>query len=244
MFSILCGLIGAAVGTILAVCVERLPSSRPILSPLHCPTCGHRFSTADLIPILGRMIQRGRCRHCATLLSGRIYLIQALTGALFALFAFYYGPDVPLVFALIHLCFLIVIAVVDLEHQLILNRTVYPAMGIALLGAVVLPDLHLRQALLGGLVGFAIFFGIVFAYPSGMGMGDARLATYIGLVLGMPKVVLALLLAILLAGIAAIILIVARVRNRKDAIPFGPFLVVGGLIAMLYWEHILRWLLL
>ena len=243
MFPVLCGVIGSVVGTFLAMLAERLPSSRPVLSPLGCPSCGRRFAPVDLIPVLGHVVVGGRCRSCGFPLARRLPIVQATTALLFAAFGYHYGVEPPLVFALIHLCFLIVIFFVDLDHQLILNRVVFPAMGAALLAAVWLPSPTVRSALLGGAAGFTIFFAIVFIYPAGMGMGDARLAGYLGLVLGLTQVFLSLVLSVIMAGIAAIILLAAGAKKRKDSIPFGPFLVVGGLVIMLWGEHFLRWVL-
>ena len=244
MFLVLCGIIGAAVGNFLAVCVDRLPSSNSVIwPPSHCPACGHRLSAADMVPLVSYIVLRGKCRYCASPIPWRLFFIEMLTSAMFVLLGLHYGPGVPLIFALLHLCFLIVIFMIDLEHHLILNRTVYPAMGIALLGALVLSDHPFRGAALGGLIGFAIFFTIVFIYPAGMGMGDARLAAYIGLITGMPAVFIALFLAIILGGIVGVVLLATGVKGRKDPIPFGPFLVIGGLIAMLYGKQLIRWYL-
>jgi leader peptidase (prepilin peptidase)/N-methyltransferase len=144
-----------------------------------------------------------------------------------------YGPGIPLAAAALYTCFLIVIAFIDLAHQIIPNRIVYPAMGFALLGAFITPGLAPSSAILGGLVGFGFLFLVVFVNPAGMGMGDVRLAAFIGLITGFPSVVVALLTAIVLGGLVGALLLLSRLKSRKDPIPFGPFLVLGAFFSLL-----------
>lgn len=242
MLLALSAVFGAAVGSVLALLAERVPTYKPPLAWPYCAECGHRLPVVYLIPFLGHSLQRGRCRHCLSVLPWRVPIVQVVTATLFAIFAHNDQPAVQLVFALVHLSILVLITLIDLEHQLILNRVVYPAMAVALVSTFVVPQRPVTNTLLGGLVGFSLFFLLVFVYPAGMGMGDARLAAYIGLILGLPQLIIALILTALLAGMTAIALLATGVKGRKDAMAFGPFLAVGAVVMMLYGDRVLRWI--
>ena len=241
MLLALCAVFGAAIGTGLALLAERVPAFKPPLARPYCAECGHRLPVVYLIPFWGHLLHRGRCPQCLSGLPWRVPIVQVVAATLFVIFAYNYRPGVQLAFALVHLSFLVLIALIDLEHQLILNRVVYPAMAVALVGVFVLPQYAVTSSLLGGLAGFSLFFLLVFVYPAGMGMGDARLAAYIGLILGLPHLIIALILTSLLAGMTAIVLLATGVKTRKDAMPFGPFLVIGGVVMMLYGQRVLLW---
>jgi leader peptidase (prepilin peptidase)/N-methyltransferase len=163
------------------------------------------------------------------------------TALLFALLWHLYDNALQLVLATLYILFLIVILVVDLEHHRILNRLVYPGLALALLTAPFVPHHYLLELLGGGLVGFGLLFLIVLAYPDGMGVGDVKLAAFIGLMVGFPGILVALFLSFMAGGIAAASLMLAGLKGRRDPIPFGPFLAMGGMVSLLYGDTILTW---
>ena len=148
-------------------------------------------------------------------------------------------------------CLFIVIFVVDLEHGLILNKVVYPGMAVALLFALFLPQPWITQLKFSGIVNFVIGAGIGFVIlllialisRGGMGWGDVKLAALIGLATGFPLVFVALVMGAILGGLAAVALLIAKKRGRKEAIPFGPFLSLSTLITLLWGSSILNWYL-
>jgi leader peptidase (prepilin peptidase)/N-methyltransferase len=136
--------------------------------------------------------------------------------------------------------------VIDLEHRLILRVVIFPAIGIAILGSLVYPGLGVRRALLGGAFSFLLFFAIVvfgrLAFGrTAMGGGDANLAAFIGLITGFPEVILALLITVLLGGAVSVILVLGRAKKLKSYIPYGVFLVAGGLAVLVFGQAILAW---
>jgi leader peptidase (prepilin peptidase)/N-methyltransferase len=170
-------------------------------------------------------------------------LVESTTGLLFVLLWYRYGFSPWLLLATLYTCFFIVIFFIDLEHQLVLDRVIYPAIVVALLAVPFAPGHSAKELLFGGLIGFALLFLIVFVYPAGMGMGDVKLATFIGLVVGFPSVFVALLLSFVAGGLVGGGLLLSGLKGRKDPIPFAPFLVAGGMIAMLYGKEIMDWYL-
>ena len=240
MLSLCFGIIGAAVGSFLNVCIDRLSSGRSISSPpSHCPACGHRLAAMDLVPVLSYLSLGGRCRYCASPIPRRLPVVEAGTGVVFVLLWQHYGMGPSLILTIVYCCFLMTVTFIDLEHQIIPSRIIYPAIAVALLGAVITPERSLWNSVAGGLVGFGILFLIAFVNPAGMGMGDVRLAAFIGLITGFPGVLFALLIGIVAGGLAAAFLLLAHLKGRKDAIPFGPFLVLGAMVALVYGAEIL-----
>lgn len=235
-------LLGLAVGSFLNLCIDRLPEGRSIISPSsHCETCGRRLALFDLVPVLSYLWLRGRCRYCAARIPLRILAVEFGTGLLFALLWHLHDNALQLALATLYIVFLIVILVVDLERHRVLNRLVYPGLALALLTAPFVPHHRLLELLGGGLVGFGLFLLIALAYPGGMGMGDVKLAALIGLMVGFPEILVALFLSFVAGGIAAASLMLGGFKGRRDPIPFGPFLAIGGMVSMLFGETILTW---
>jgi len=152
-----------------------------------------------------------------------------------------YGPIPLLLLFTFYICTLFLVLVIDLEHRLILNVVILPAILMAGIGSLISPGL--LRALAGGIVGFAPFYLIALARKGGMGGGDVKLAAFIGLATGFPSVIVALLIAILAGGATALALVLTRAKGLKSYIPYGPFLVVGGLVALIYGPQIVAWYL-
>jgi leader peptidase (prepilin peptidase)/N-methyltransferase len=141
-------------------------------------------------------------------------------------------------------------SIIDLEQGLILNVLVFPGIVFALLLSVLatFTDLvdfapSLAGVGIGGVVGFGLFLLIAMVSRGGMGLGDVKMAAFLGVMLGFPLVLVAIFLAIITGGLVAVALLVIRVKGRKQTIPFGPFLALGGFIALLWGMPILDWYL-
>ncbi len=239
---LLYAVLGLAISSFLNVCIDRLPERASIVSPpSHCPACGRRLTPLDLIPLVSYLFLRGRCRNCGAPIPRRVLLVEAMTGLLFVLLWYRYGPSLQWLLATLYTCFFIVVFFIDLEHHLVLNRVIYPAIAVALLAIPLTPDHDAAELLGGGAIGFGLLFLIAFIYPAGMGMGDVKLATFIGLVVGFPSVFAALLISFVAGGLVGGGLLLTGLKGRKDAIPFAPFLVAGGMVAMLYGQQIIDW---
>jgi leader peptidase (prepilin peptidase) / N-methyltransferase len=229
-------LAGLLVGSFLNVVALRLPAGVSFVTgPSHCMTCDSPVKPWDNIPVVSWLLLRGRCRHCSTGISARYPLVEAGTAALAAITVAVHHDDTPrLVLGLVLVAFLVPLALIDLEHRLLPNKLTAPAAVLAIvLGTVLDPGGEVERLISGAAAG-GFFLLAALAAPGGMGMGDVKLAGVLGLFLG-AAVAPALLIA-LVAGVLVSVVIVARVgagRARKTAIPFGPFLALGGFIAML-----------
>ncbi|MBM2826775.1 MAG: pulO [Dehalococcoidia bacterium] len=234
-------LIGLAVGSFLNVCIDRLPLGQSILHPpSHCPNCGKPIAVRDLIPVLSYALLGGRCRYCSASIPVRVPLVELGTGVIFGLLWLWLGPGVKLAVASLYAAILIVITVIDLEHRLVLNKVIYPAILLFPFAAFAY-GVGVKEILLGGLAGFALMLVPYLASKGGLGAGDVKLAAFIGLANGFPNVLVAIFAASIFGGLTASFLLLTGLRGRKDPIPFAPFICLGGAVAFVWGEKILYW---
>jgi leader peptidase (prepilin peptidase)/N-methyltransferase len=247
---------GLAVGSFLNVCIDRLPAGKSIIRlRSHCDACNQGLQNKDLIPLFSYLRLRGRCRHCGARIPRRVFLVELGAALIFGLLAWNFGPGLELAFALIYACIFLVIFVIDLEHQLILDMVVYPAMALAFIFSFFWfgagdyphwPQAGVLSALLGGAAGLVFmiipyFIARAFYGKEGMGEGDVYLGALIGLVTGFPLVFVALIIGILGGGVVAVGLLALRIKKRRDPIPFGPFLAAAAMVTLIWGLPILDW---
>lgn len=230
--------LGLVFGSFFTVAIYRIPSGESIVAPRsRCPSCGTQIGARDNVPVLSWILLRGKCRHCGARISVVYPLTELATGLLFVAVALTFedvwvaalmAPFLGLLFAL---------AVIDWRHKILPNRLVYPAFAIALVYLIVAAiaggGVDLATAAVGCLAYGGALLVIAVLSPRGMGMGDVKLCGLIGLVLGalgLEYVAVAAGAGILLGGVAAIGALIAG-ASRKKAIPFGPFLAAGAIVA-------------
>ena len=244
LFILTFALFGLAVGSFLNVVADRLPEGESIVyPPSHCSTCGHTLATGDLIPVVSYISLRGRCRYCGAPIPKRLPVIEAVTGALFVFAYLEYGLTLKTAVTVFYFCLFLVLMVIDLEHTVIPNKIVYPAGVVALIISIFSPQIGVVSALTGGAAAFIIFLLIAIVSRGGMGLGDVKMATLIGLITGFPLVLVDLLLAVVLGGLVAIFLLALRLRKPKEGIPFAPYLSLATMATLLWGQDILGWYL-
>jgi len=230
------GVLGAIVGSFLNVVAYRLPRHESLITPAsHCPRCGTPVKPYDNIPILSWLLLRGHCRGCGAPISVRYPLVEALTAALCvgAVLAHHSAAGIALSVVLILL--MVPAALIDLEHRIIPNRITALGALLALVIGLALDPAGEPERLIAGVGAGGFLLLAALAYPGGMGMGDVKLAAVMGLFLG-AAVAPALLIA-LLAGVALGAAVIARKgarAGRKTAVPFGPFLALGAVLAVFF----------
>ena len=243
-FIILSALFGLVVGSFLNVCIDRLPAKKSLAyPPSHCDACQKPLKIQDLIPVVSYLWLRGKCRYCGMKIPQRVLWVEVFSGAVFAFLFWRYGLSWEFPLTAFYSSVLLVLAMIDLRHNLILNVVVYPTAIIALIIGFFLPDFDVFKGALGGAIGFSILLIPALVMRKGMGWGDVKMAALIGLMLGFPIVFVGLFLGILLGGIFAALLLLFRKKSRKDTIPFGPWLALGAFIALIYGKEILDWYL-
>jgi leader peptidase (prepilin peptidase)/N-methyltransferase len=249
MWYIVSIIFGAIVGSFLNVCIFRLPKEESIVWPgSHCPHCKNSIKAYDNIPLISYILLKGRCRHCHSPISFQYPLIEGIT-ALGSLILFMkFGPSLSYLFYFLFVAALIVITVIDLYHQIIPDVISLPGIGVGLLASLIIPQINFLDSLIGVLSGGGSLFVVATLYQwlfkrEGMGGGDVKLLAMIGAFLGWKAVILTILLSSLIGSITGIIIMVLKGKDFKYAIPFGPFLSLGAMIALFYGPSIINWYL-
>lgn len=240
------GFIGGAVtGSFLSVVAHRVPRGESIVGPRsRCANCGAQIAAYDNVPIVSWLLLRGRCRDCGEWISVRYPLIEIATGLLFAATALvFHDEPAQLVLGLVFVATLAAITLTDLELRVIPNKVliVSAVAGVAL--AAVLDSASLPERMIAAAAAGGLLFAVALAYPRGMGMGDVKLAAVMGLYLG-RSVAPALLIGFAAGSIFGLAMIARHgAAARKQAVPFGPFLALGGTIGLLAGDQIVDWYL-
>lgn len=240
--SITAGAFGLLLGSFLNVVAYRLPRRASVVTGRSaCPSCGKTVRSYDNIPVVSWLLLRGRCRHCTEPISPKYPVVEAGTAALMAAVAVVHHDDTAqLVLGLVLVAFLVPLALIDLEHRILPNVLTGPAAVVAIVLGLALDPGGEPERLIAGAAAGGFLLLAALARPGGMGMGDVKLAGVLGLFLGAPAVV-ALLIAFLggsLVG-AAVIARKGMTAGRKTAVPFGPFLALGGVVAILVGAELL-----
>jgi leader peptidase (prepilin peptidase)/N-methyltransferase len=252
LITVIFALLGSVTGSFLNVLIDRLPAGQsPVYPPSHCSACGHRLAYADLVPLLSFIWLKGRCRYCHARISRRIFIVELVCGLAFGGLYWYTGPAPQLAVFLFYFCLLLTLGIIDLEQGLILNRLVYPGIVAALVISLFSHELagslfvvpSPLKALGGSAAGLAILLVIALVSRGGMGWGDVKMAALMGAMLGFPEVLVGIFAAILSGGLVAVLLLLFRIRGRKQAIPFGPFLALGTLVALFWGQQLIDWYL-
>ena len=232
-------LAGLFVGSFLNVLIDRFPREESILALRStCDSCGEPLRLVDLIPIFSFLSTQGRCRYCGIRLPIRYLAVEIGTAILFAVIWLRYPGSWETAVVAFFSSLLVVFLVIDLEHGTILDRVSYPAIAVALLFALWIPERTLPQMLVGGLIAFGTLLAIELLFPARKGKGVAKLAAFVGLALGYPGVWVALLLTLVVGVVVTGALVAAKRMDRRDPISIGPFLAVGAIAAMLFGELI------
>ncbi len=227
---------GLIVGSFLNVVAHRLPGRMSLAMPAsHCPSCETPIKPYDNVPVLSWLILRGRCRSCAAPIAARYPLVEAGTALLFAaVVAVHHGDTAALVLGLVLVAFLVPIALIDLDHRIIPNRLTLPAAVLAVVLGTALDPGGEVERLIAGVAAAALLGLPALLNPKGVGLGDAKLVGVLGLYLG-AAVAPAFFVAFIAGTVIGIAIIMRKgmMAGRKTAIPFGPFLALGGLVGIL-----------
>ena len=243
---------GLVVGSFLNCVIYRLEVGKSFLKGRSfCPDCKHDLSWLDLIPVFSYIFLSGKCRYCDKKISIQYPLVEISTGLMFLLIFqnslltanFYFLFSV--LYFLTAASLLIIIFVFDLKHFIIPDRVLFPLIGIALIYGLIF---NLQS--LNGLINIFVsafsagaFFLAIYLVSRGkwLGFGDVKLAFFMGLFLGFPDIIVALYSAFTIGAIIGVGLILAKRKNMKSEIPFGPFLIIGTMIAFFWGNQIINW---
>lgn len=222
---------GLAIGSFLNVVASRVPLRRSVSSGRSaCMSCSHEIAAYDNIPLVSWMILRGRCRHCVAAIPARYPLVELVTAVLVVASFVRFGATLDAVLAAFFCIVLVAISAIDIEHRIIPNRIVLPSAAIVLVAQTAMhPSAEWALAALGAAT---FLFAAALVYAKGMGMGDVKLALLLGALLG-RSVTVALMIGMFTTLLPAVALLLRHgAKARKIAIPFGPFLAFGAVVAL------------
>ena len=267
-FSVIFGLL---VGSFLNVVIHRLPkmmerewhanclelqgkeapqqAKYTIVTPRSaCPKCGHNITALENIPVISYLMLGGKCKGCKTSISLRYPLIEAITGALIGLVAAKYGYTSTSLFAFIFVFALVTLTFIDFDTQLLPDDITLPLLWIGLIFNFNGGFTDLKSAVLGAIFGYLILWSVYWAFKlvtgkEGMGYGDFKLLAAIGAWFGWQMLPAVILLRSVVGAVIGIGLIVFKGKGGGTAIPFGPFLALGGIAALFYGAQLMQFYL-
>jgi leader peptidase (prepilin peptidase)/N-methyltransferase len=241
-------IMGSVIGSFLNVVIDRVPHKKSLVKGRsHCDFCHKKLVWFELIPIISYIFLHGKCRHCKKTIPLRVLIVELLTGFGYLCilsWAFVTGLSVISLFLFL-LTFSVCIAIffIDIEHRIIPD-TLLIVLGIIGVVTVIFSPLDtLALRIVIALLSFLVFFGLFYVTSGrGMGFGDVKFALAIGFLLGFPGALVAFYTAFLTGAVISLILVIGgRKKFKTGTIPFGPFLVIGILVAMFFSAQILQY---
>ncbi|MCX6721219.1 MAG: prepilin peptidase [Candidatus Staskawiczbacteria bacterium] len=256
ILSVFVFIFGVCIGSFLNCLIYRMEQNKKATGRSFCPHCKHILSWQDLFPVFSFLLLQGKCRYCQKKISWQYPIVEISTGVLFIFiflsfgfvsdFGFRASDFIKLCFMLYIASVLIIIFVYDLKHYLIPEKVLFPAIFIYL--AYRLSEIFTSNFASFGsyILAAAIasgFFWVIWFFSRGkwMGFGDVELAILMGLLLGLANVLAALFLAFFFGAIISLILLGFYGKNLKSEVPFGPFLITGAFVALMWGQQIIQW---
>jgi leader peptidase (prepilin peptidase) / N-methyltransferase len=250
IFYIFLFILGTIIGSFINALNYRLYHNKKIHKGRSaCPSCQHVLSWLDLFPIISFCLLRGRCRYCRERIPLNYLLVEISAGLLIPLIWFFSNTFIGAFFYSFFFLIFLAIAWFDLEHYLIPDKLLMLSMIMTFVFLIWQDtaisnwsESLLLSGFFSGIVAFLFFFLIyTLTRGRGMGFGDVKLSFVMGLVLGWPNIIVAVFLSFFIGAIIGLAMVASQKRKIKDAVPFGPFLVLGTLIAALWGTEIISW---
>jgi len=229
--------------------LEKLEEERPpgiVLARSHCPKCGHGIKSWENIPIISYLFLRGKCSACQTRISARYPLVEFLTGILFVVTLWHFGPNLQGLTALFLTAMLVAMAGIDIDTQLLPDNMTIPLMWAGVLASFWAIHTDLASSVIGAMAGYLILWSIYHLFrlltgKEGMGYGDFKLLAALGAWMGWQMLPLVILLSSVVGAVVGLVLMGTGRLNRDKPMPFGPFIAAAGWIALIWGEKIMTY---
>jgi len=240
--------LGALWGSFANVCIYRLPLEKGVVSGRSfCPKCNKLITWKDNIPIISFLFLRGRCRNCNKKISSQYLLVEAMSVLLFLIIYILYGLSITTLLLLILSLSFLIIFFIDFKHYIIPNVLTFSMMSLGFIKSF-LPNLHPMfpnyiNSLIGGIFGYGIIWSIIFFYKQirkkeGMGLGDAKLLSAIGFWFGWFSIPFVIFLSSIIALLSVAPSLINKSKKFSSQIPFGPYIILGTLIYLIFESNI------
>jgi len=237
-------ILGLCIGSFLNVCIYRIPREESIsFPPSHCTNCGYNLKFLDLVPVLSYISLKGRCRKCKDKISFQYPLVEIINGIIYLGLYIKFGYTVDFFKYAVLTSLLLVIGIIDLKTKYVYRSTTIT--GVIIGSAFFIFNwINLNEFpidyLLGVIIGFLIIY-IIVKVTGGMGEGDIEIAAICGLFLGAKNIALVLFLSFIFGGIIGVLILILKLKGRKDEIAFGPYIVLGALVTIFIGDTIIKW---
>ena len=210
-----------------------------------CPSCGHRIGALENIPVISYLALRARCAGCGTRISGRYPLIEIVTALISALVAWRFGFSLACAAAIVLCWSLIALALIDFDTQLLPDSITLPLVWAGLMFNLFGALTDTRSAVIGAMAGYLALWSVYWLFKlltrrDGMGFGDFKLLAALGAFLGWQMLPLIVLISSVVGAVIGIFLILLARRGREVPMPFGPYLVCAGVIALFAGDWLTR----
>jgi len=245
IYGIFIFIIGLMLGSFFNVCIYRIPRGESIVyPPSHCTNCGKKLKYIDLVPVLSYIFLKGRCRYCNEKISIRYAAVELFTAILFLSIYLKYGFTIESIKYIILSSFLIIIGMIDYYTMDVYSIITYTGIIVGIIFILIeyLTKSQIYTYLYGGILA-GLVIALIIILTKGMGWGDFEICIMSGLYLGFSKSIVMLMVSFILGGIIGILLIISKKKTKKDYIPFGPYIVLGSIISILFADKIILWYL-
>lgn len=233
---------GTIIGSFLNVVIYRTPQRKSIIfPPSHCTKCGHELKPVDLLPVLSYILLKGRCRYCSEEISIRYPVVELLTGLIFFIIFYKFDLSIKALSYIFLSTVLIVITFIDIEHKIIPNKLILTGIFGGIMFRIFMYSYGFMDYIIGFLLGGGILLLISLLSGGEMGGGDIKLMALIGLFVGWKLTATTLFFSVIIGALEGIILIVLRIKTKKDYIPFSPSISIAWFISILYGYNILNY---
>lgn len=238
---------GLVVGSFANVCIHRLPLGQSVVRPRsRCPRCGHEITALENLPVVSWLVLRGRCRACLARISPRYPLVEALNGGGWAALAAWFGPSLNTLVLLALFTALVVLALIDLDHQILPDVITLPGIVVGLLASLLPGGPTPLDSALSAAAGYLGFWAVASAYQrargvEGLGQGDWKMVAMLGAFLGWQPMLLTVFFAALSGTIVGVALMLVKGRSGRHALPLGTFLAAGGVATLFVGAPLLEW---
>lgn len=249
---IIAGLFGLIIGSFINVCIYRIPRHENIAFPAsHCTTCGHQLQVSDLIPVFSYIFLGGKCRYCKSKISPRYPLVEILHSLLYMIVVMYFGFTIQSMMYCLFTSFMLVLTMIDFEHMILPTKIIIAGAvtGVILriIQSIVYKDYtFLTDSILAAVIGGALFYTIFYVSKvllkrEGMGFGDVRYITMIGIFLTPELLALTILISAVTASVYGVIQL--YILKTSKEFPYGPFISIGAFISIILGDKMINWYL-
>ena len=237
-------ILGLGIGSFLNVVIYRVPRGESIvLPPSHCPNCEEKLDPWELIPIISYIFLKGKCINCGEKISIRYPIIELFTGIIFLLNGIIFDNIIVLAVGLILSSILIVLTIIDIDHQILPDKITIGGLAIGLIFSFIRPDFDIVTSLSGIFAAGGLLFVVALVSKGGMGGGDIKLMAMTGSFLGPLSAVAAVFLGAVIGLIASLPGIISGKLEMKSKLPFGPFLAIASLVFWFWGDIFWNWYL-